>query len=220
MAILCTEYDLVFAHVPKTGGAFVEHMLVEHLGGVKVGGRHDTFRRLSLRRFPPIRAFSVREPLSWYRSYWGFQRQISKRASAWPTWDNGAGSHPTADLDRTCGSPTFEDFVLRAIDQFPNGFVRSMYCRYLNGATHVLRTSCLTEDLEALLRVVSFDRPSLARDQPRRNETSKVWRTRAALSEDTELRLREIDCVDGLRFPYMSTEVPERRIKRWPRRRA
>jgi Sulfotransferase family len=203
MAILCRDYDLLFAHVPKTGGVFVEQILVEHLGGQRIGGRHETFRRLGLKEAPIVRALIVRDPVSWYRSYWAFARQVAKRNSAWPSWDDGTGRHPTAELDRTCGAPSFERFVLRALHQFPHGFVRSMYCNFLNGATHAMRTSHLTEDLEATLRLVCFDRPSLVRDRPRVNETRPRWKDRAVMSEATEQRLREVDNLDGLDFPFV-----------------
>jgi hypothetical protein len=204
MAIICPDYDLLFAHVPKTGGVFVERMLVEYLGGERVGGRHDSFRRLKLDKPRGVRVFIMRDPVSWYRSHWAFQRQVSRREVAWPVWDGGTGRHPTAELDRTCGSAVFEDFILRAVRQFPNGFVRSMYCKFLNGATHVLRTSQLADDLEALLRLVSFDRPSLVRDRARVNETQQHWKDQAVMSEDLEQRLRVVDNLDGLAFPFVS----------------
>jgi hypothetical protein len=211
MAILCRDCDLLFAHVPKTGGVFVEQFLVEYLGGERVGGRHDTFRRVGLPRAPRVRAFVMREPLGWYRSYWGFQRQMSRRDSVWPIWDGGSGSHPTAELDRTCGSRHFEQFVLNALRQFPNGFVRSMYCNFLNGATHVLRTSHLAEDLESLLRVVDFDRPSLVRTRERVNETPAHWKDQAVLSAPTEQQVAEVDNLHGLVFPFVEEARPLRR---------
>jgi hypothetical protein len=212
MAILCEDCDLLFAHVPKTGGVFVEQFLIEYLGGERVGGRHDTFRRLNLAKVPSVRAFVVRDPLEWYRSYWAFQRQMTKRDSVWPLWDDGDGRHPTAELDRTCGSVRFEQFVLNALEQFPNGFVRSMYCKFLNGATHALRTSRLTEDLEALVALVGFDRPSLVRQRERVNETVRQWKEQATLSPQTEARLGEVDNLRGLAFPFVNdSPAPDRR---------
>jgi hypothetical protein len=206
MAILCARYSLVFTHVPKTGGEFVERLLTDYAGGRKVGGRHDSFRRLELKRIPKVRVFTVRDPVDWYVSYWAFQRQVATRGVVWPTWDPGpgVGGHPTAELDRRCGAPTFERFVLRALSEFPNGFVRSMYCRFLNGATHVMRTSHLHEDLEALLRLVSFDRPSVVRDSAPTNRTRRRYKKEADLSADTEQRIREIDNLEGLRFPFVA----------------
>jgi len=203
MATLCAEYDLLFTHVPRTGGLFVERMLLEHLDGTKLGRQHDTFRQLGLRQKPTVRAFIVRDALSWYRSYWAFCRQVARRGSVWPTWDDGSGTHPTAELDRTCGRPDFQRFVRAALENFPNGFVRSMYCRFLNGATHVLRNSHLAEDLEAVLRLVEFDRPSLVRDRAWVNEGEKRLKDQTVLPPAIESMVRDIDNFDGLAFPFI-----------------
>jgi hypothetical protein len=204
MAILCDEYDLLFTHVPKTAGVFVEHLLVKRLAGRRVGGRHAPYHRIRLDTVPSVRAFVVREPVSWYRSYWAFSRQKSNTMAAWPTWGRGRDGHPTTTLDLACASQTFEGFVEKVLDEFPNGFVRTMYCNFLNGATHAIRMTNLRPDLEQLLRLVEFDRPSLARDFPAANETAARWKARTTLPEDLERRLAEVDNLDGLRFPYFA----------------
>lgn len=206
MAILCPDYDLLFAHVPRTGGRFVESMLLEHLGGERVGRQHDTFRRLQLGRRSLVRVFTVRDPLPWYRSYWAFARQAAKRSSVWPTWDDGSRTHPTGELDRHCGRADFAQFVRAALGHFPNGFVRSMYCEFLNDATHVMRASHLVTDLEAVLRLVEFDRPSLVRDRHRINEGEPMQKDRAVLPPELEARILEIDNLDGLQFPFVVTD--------------
>jgi hypothetical protein len=204
VAVLCAEYDVLFAHLPRTGGRFVEGVLLEHLDGRLVGNRHDTFRRLGLRRMPTVRVFTVREALPWYRSYWAFARQVARKRSAWPTWDDGSGTHPTTELDRTCGYPDFERFVRTALERFPNGFVRSLHCDFLNGATHVLRSSHLAEDLETLLRLVSFEHPSLVRQRPPVHEGASQLKDRAVLPEEIAERVRQVDNFDGLAFPLVA----------------
>jgi len=203
MAVLCARYDVLFAHMPRTGGRFVESVLVEHLDGRVVGDRHDTFRQLGLRQLPTVRVFTVRDALSWYRSYWAFARQTARKRSVWPTWDDGSGTHPTAELDRTCGYPDFDRFVRAALEQFPNGFVRSMHCSFLNGATHVMRLSHLAEDLEALLHLVSFERPALVRGRPPVHEGLTRLKDKALLPEALADRVRQIDNFDGLDFPFL-----------------
>ena len=203
MSIICQKYDLLFTHVPKTGGIFVERMLMDEMGGKKVGPRHATFRVLDLDKPPSIRAFVVREPISWYRSMWAYSRSISGHRAAWPIWDTGV-YHPTTELDRTCGHPRFDGFVRNVLDQFPNGFVRSMYCNFLNGTTHALRTHQLTDDLTALLEFVGFERPEMVAERPRENESPERWKRQTELPPDLEARLREVDNLEGLELKYFS----------------
>ena len=151
MAVYCEPYDLFVTHVPKTGGVFVEQVLINELKGQRVGGRHDTLRRIKPDPLPAVRAFVVREPIEWYRSYWSFAMQTVKTPAAWPIWGKQRGGHPTRALDSRCGSSSFETFVANVLREVPNGFVRSMYCDFLNGCTHALRTSQLRLDLEQLL---------------------------------------------------------------------
>ena len=104
MPVVCRDYDLLFSHVPKTGGTFVERVLFQHLGGKRMGRKHHTFRSLRMADPPSVRVFVVREPLSWYQSYWAFCRQATKRGSAWPIWEAGESGHPTYPIDRRGGA--------------------------------------------------------------------------------------------------------------------
>lgn len=202
MGVYCEPYDLFVTHVPKTGGMFVEGVLFKELQGRRVGGKHDTLRQIKPDPWPTVRAFVVREPIDWYRSCWSFSLQTVKTPSAWPIWRKGRGHHPTSRLDATCGSDSFETFVLNALREFPNGFVRSMYCDFMNGCTHALRTSHLRHDLEQLLRLVEFEHPKIVRERPAANKSATELMSKAVLSEATEQRLREVDNLAGLRFPY------------------
>jgi hypothetical protein len=204
MPVVCDEYDLLFAHVPKTGGVFVERMLMEELGGRRVGGRHSSYRRTTITHPPSVRAFVVREPLSWYRSYWAYSQQTSNDRGAWPIWGPDRGNHPTRKLDRYGGHKTFAGFIEMVLREFPNGFVRTMYCEFMNGCTHAMRTADLTEDLERLLRLVQFDRPSVVRDRPMINQSVARWKEAATLPDDLARRIRDVDNLDGLVFPFVS----------------
>lgn len=88
--------------------------------------------------------------------------------------------------------------------EFPTGFVRTMYCEFMNGCTHALRTSHLSEDLEQLLRLVQFDRPSVVRDRPVVNQSVARWKDAATLPHELAQRITEVDNFDGLVFPYVN----------------
>jgi hypothetical protein len=204
VSIVCDDYDLLFTHVPKTGGIFVERLLLDELGGRKVGGRHATFRWLSLPQVPKVRVFVVRQPIDWYRSYWAYVRSIARSRAAWIIWDTGRPSHPTTLLDRSCGADTFEGFITNVVRHFPNGFVRSMYCDFMNGATHALRTERLRDDLAALLQLVGYATPGVVHERPPENQSPPKWTAKTTLPIDLERRLVELDNLDGLQLPYVT----------------
>jgi len=206
MPILCENYDLFFTHVPKTGGMFVSSVLVEHMGGEQVGTRHATYRVAPPPRDVGHRVFVVRDPVSWYKSYWAWARGKVRHQAAWPIWAGGDRFHPTYRLDVTGGARTFPRFVQKMLTEFPNGFVRSMYCDFLNGTTHALRSEHLTRDLEWLLRDVGFERPELVREMPRVNETRRTKGNVVTIAPKLEARLREVDNLDGLLIPYVPAD--------------
>lgn len=204
MGVLCNQFDLLFTHVPKTGGRFVERLLTQHLGGSKVpGGRHLTYRRMQLDRAPTVRVLVVREPLDWYRSYWAYARGVTTNQWAWPIWEGGKASHPSRELDIRCGHRKFEGFILNVLNEFPNGFVRGMYCDFLNGTTHALRMNHLRDDTETLLRLVGFDDPTLVQRLSPVNVSKSAWKDRATLSAKLADRVREVDTLNGLLIPYI-----------------
>ena len=203
MAIICDDLDLLFTHVPKTGGMFVERLLLDHVGGRKVGRRHATLRWLPLDDLPTHRVFVVRDPLSWYQSYWAYARGIVRHRAAWPIWESGRRDHPTHALDQTCGSPTFEGFVTNSLSAFPNGFLRSMYCDFLNGATACLRTERLARDVAVLLHQLGVIDTRFVMEASVVNESDRRWKEEATLSPPLEARLREVENLVGLALPYV-----------------
>jgi hypothetical protein len=203
MPTICRDYDLFFAHVPKTGGTFVSEILTKYLGGKPRNPKHDTFRQAQVEDPPSIRVFTVREPLSWYRSYWAYARSSMRHRDAWPIWEAPEVRHPTRPLDERCGHRDFSRFVGNILETFPDGFVRSMYCDYLNGSTHVLRHEHLRDDLERLLEIVDYIKPSVVRDVPSVGVTENRWTQRATLPKRLVAQLREVDNLDGLVMPFV-----------------
>lgn len=204
MAIICAEYDLMFTHVPKTGGTFVQRVLRGKLGGNAVGPKHASVRWTGLRELPSIRAFVVREPVSWYRSYWAYARQAMRDRNAWPVWEGGRRSHPTKRLDERCGAPDFEGLVRNSLREFPDGFLRSTYCDFLNGSTHAIRNERMRDDLAALLEMVGFAEPGIVHKMPDVHVTGDKWKSRAVLPPELEEELVATENLDGLDIPYLS----------------
>jgi hypothetical protein len=209
MPIICRDYDLLFTHVPKTGGTFVQRVLTDQLGGEMLSPKHMSYRRSSLADPPSIRVFTVRDPVDWYRSYWAYARSSVEHRAAWPTWQGGDVTHPTQPLDDRCGHRSFAWFVRNSLREFPEGFLRSVYCDFLNGATHALRAEHLREDLERLLELVGHEDPAVVRSLNDVGVTRRFWRQQAVLSPTLESRLREVENLDGLDFPYIGEVAGE-----------
>jgi hypothetical protein len=141
--------------------------------------------------------------VSWYQSYWAYAHASLGDSRAWPVWEGGNTGHPTRPLDLRCGHADFAAFVRRALREFPNGFLRSVYCDFLNGTTHALRCERLREDMEALLELVGYDDPSIVRDMPDAGPTAARWKGKAVLPPRLERRLIEVENLDGLEVPYI-----------------
>ncbi len=204
MPIVCDRYDLLFTHLPQTGGKFVEHILLTRLGGRKIAPRHATFRATETRRPSSFRVFTVCEPVSWYRSYWAFSRSRMSHPDAWPVWEGGDDRHPTKRLDQSCGARTFATFVRNALTEFPNGFLRSTYCDFLNGSTHALRRERLEHDVELLLTAVGYQDPTFVRSLTFSDRLPPRWTDQAVLPEELEHELRQIENLADLEIPYVS----------------
>ncbi|MCF7223785.1 hypothetical protein L3V18_18710 [Lysobacter sp. TLK-CK17T] len=110
-------------------------------------------------------------------------------------------------LDKTCGNPHFEKFLTNALREFPEGFVRSMYCSFSNGCNIALRTSNLISDLELLFRHVGFKYPEKVRGRERVNVTASRWTELAVAPDELVQQARKIDNLEGLRFPYITERL-------------
>ena len=172
MALLLKN-NAIFLHIPKTGGTFVTHVL-EQLNLIKdrVGREHADFARVFLhdrlhaddkvfrnlvrRRLgwlPKIdpKAFSfcfVREPLSWYVSYWRFMESINWRQ--WGEPKNPYHWHPKTALNGL-GSPDFNEFMYKVNRKRP-GFVSELYGWYNHSEIQFVgKQENLREDLMKVL---------------------------------------------------------------------
>lgn len=205
MPIVCDQFDLFVSYVPRTGGEPVADLLVDHLGGRLLRPAHASFRAVEPPQPPSIRVVTIREPRSWYRAYWAYARSAMRHPRAWPIWERGDRRHPTTVLDERCGAADFETFVRNALRAFPDGFLRTTYCGFLNGATHVLRSERLVDDLASLLELVGYENPAIARSIADDGTPSeRQWLARAVLPRKLEDQLTAVENLDGLAMPYVN----------------
>jgi hypothetical protein len=68
--------DFVFLHVPKTGGSFVQQVILDHLPTVDVRGyTHTPFRELPAHAQALPGFYVVRNPWDWYVSWFHYSQQ-------------------------------------------------------------------------------------------------------------------------------------------------
>ena len=167
-----------FLHIPKTGGTWVESVLRENgLVASRYGHEHADFdRNLFQSAFyardhlkaaasmvrsrlsgsdasqsdekSVFRFCFVRNPLSWYESWWKFMN--GQDWHQWGTVNSRSRWHPNAILNGL-GSEDFNTFVRNVIRTRP-GYVSELMFAYTKpGMTLIGRTECLRRDLARVL---------------------------------------------------------------------
>jgi hypothetical protein len=198
MALLLRN-QAVFLHIPKTGGTWVRNVLKQFdLVEGNLGHGHSPYdrafwheklhhdlkvarymfrrairsRRMQPRMDPQAFKFCfVREPLSWYESYWRFMESIDW---AWKTWGDEMDPYrwdPCAMINQQ-GSPDFNAFMHNVNKKRP-GFVTELYSWYVRpGVDFVGKNENLTNDLIEAFRLMKLNiDPKLILAVPRQNET-------------------------------------------------
>ncbi len=157
---------LAFLHVPKTGGTWAVRAM--EAAGVSLAdiGMHADRNDLPLHGEFFCFAF-VREPLSWYRSWWCHRHTFCD-------WQDGQ------PLDQVGRAP-FEQFVSDALGRFP-GYVSDLFEQFTGpvGAEidFVGRYESLVDDLiEALRRGNQTFTESVIRSYPATNVSSRILDT-------------------------------------------
>lgn len=205
----------LFLHIPKTGGSWVREavrragILTDEISPAPTG---TTMRAAALLHAAPgtlhiqdrFRFAFVRNPLSFYQSYWCFRMLHG--------WD------PRLDIDRTCHSDDFETFVRGVLTEVPGGWVTRVYARFLGANFSMLdfvgRTENLAEDLFLALSLAgeTFDAEAI-RATPEQNVSSRLseWADRCRYSP----KLRAFVCfaerlvMDHFGYGENEEEVPQ-----------
>ena len=155
--------DLLYLHIPKTGGNWLTKLLEDH-GCVRrqIETKHATYdlvagrlrrrsfleRKLTLRGLEKLHYMAVvRNPLTWYESW--FKYQTSKMFKDWGQGRNARKWHVMSPLNGITQTD-FNEFML-AIHHAHPGFVTAMYSAYVARAgAHVLKNETIREDFAAL----------------------------------------------------------------------
>jgi len=182
MAILLKN-DSIFLHIPKTGGNFVttclrdlnivnketynKHYDLEHLflpPSVQADGKKK-FIRYALRQifspFPrqvkkPFTFCFVRNPISWYESWYKYMSQDSRRWKYWGDNNDLNQWHPNSPLNGL-GDDNFNQMIKNILNNRP-GYVSEMYSLYTNrGVDFIGKQENLVEDLIKVLSIMGID---------------------------------------------------------------
>ncbi len=147
-----------FIHIPKTGGQWIT-LALERAGLIQasLGVVHSSPDELHLEPAYQMRPFSfafVRHPLSWYSSMWAHRLDDQWDPIDDVEWFSKRWIDEWAGFSGACRADTFPDFVTRAIEHFPDGWVSRLYDLYTEGCTHVGKHEDLPEALITVLAAV------------------------------------------------------------------
>ncbi|MDA9589719.1 hypothetical protein N9R65_02895 [Opitutales bacterium] len=231
MSLIFKNNPLQFIHLPKTGGVWVEEALKR--AGVAVcrrGHEHGDLDRVlsdqlsfngwvnprigrrlyQIKRKTgnpiqqPRRFCFVRNPFSWYESYWRFMMEHSWFQYGHP--NDPERWHPWSEILHIQEND-FNRFIERILQERP-GYLTNLYMSFVkNGMTYVGKTENLANDLESILQKESIkhDRDIILA-QKKRNTTNH---DKLKIEWDINLKKQifHTEITSFLQFNYISDDL-------------
>ena len=195
MSLILQNSQSVFLHIPKTGGSWV-WSVIDKLGiSTRYEGRqHDNLEDSEQYRNGLSVFAVVRNPVSWFRSYW-----VHRIRESW----TGGGIVKQDDLD-DCRCHDINGFVRLATDRHP-GFLTEFYNRYIDDSVCVLKTESLRENLENHRIEIGerFD-TSILHSSPRENCGASLdhYKNRTQLTQRSIRKIQHTEREAFTRFRY------------------
>jgi hypothetical protein len=228
MATRIIGTNSVFIHVPKTGGVWVEKAM--KAAGIKTsrfGHEHGVYdrmieeemtfngwipsriarrihrgmRRMGFEKQPPRRFCFVRNPLTWYESFWRYKIDLN-----WQHWGREkrpAYWHPNSALNGL-DSDDFNEFMWKVMSKRP-GYASELLMRFANPEVDFVgRTENLADDLVTILRKleIPFDEAEL-RATTRTNE-SQAPNSRVVWDPDLRKLATQLELPALVHFGYVN----------------
>tara|TARA_Y100001970_G_C14208455_1_gene845436 strand:- start:608 stop:1264 length:657 start_codon:yes stop_codon:yes gene_type:complete len=165
MALLLKN-NIIYLHIPKTGGTTLrelfkknnlikyeigyKHATLDRVGNINRGNINNLFFEVykSLKiRSKKINYFTViRNPISWYESIFNY---TNKKKKIWGKFDQ-INWHPLSDLNKFLESNDFNQFMDKINLYYP-GYLTSLYSRYINLQTNIIKLENLEKELSNFL---------------------------------------------------------------------
>ncbi|MDA9748682.1 hypothetical protein N9U75_00860 [Pelagibacteraceae bacterium] len=164
---LLLKNGYVFFHIPKTGGKFIDQVLVKNnLYLCRIGSRHSNYdhinpiisqsnltinfknkkKSINIKLNHPLKFFCViRDPLSWYESWFKYNSKINfeggKDKGDYLNW------HITSPLTE-CNNENFNNFMY-CVNKSKPGFVTYLFNSYIiNTKIQLIRFENFAENLK------------------------------------------------------------------------
>jgi len=146
--------DYIFYHIPKTGGNYIRLVLQRITTDIEeITHPHASPLKVGKKRHDPEKSFCVvRHPLTWYESFFRYRIKTGWRLGQGTRIYND-GPHP---IDAHCHSDTFRAFISKMLVYYPNGWVTSLYLRFIPFCKYTLRQENLTPELKELLTMFGY----------------------------------------------------------------
>lgn len=129
----------IFYHAGRTAGHFVRKIVMDmNIPTYEVGNFHDwpSCINLSPEEENKLSFCFIRHPLSWLKSFWCIQMQRG--------WS-------LDEYSKSLQSDSFSEFLMKAVEIYPDGPVSAIFRPYLEQCKEVGRQENLKEDLHRIL---------------------------------------------------------------------
>ena len=228
MAIYIKNFNSLFLHVPKTAGTFFVDFLKKDLNltMIDVGTKHAYRNQVGISSLFTDRFCFIREPFSWYVSYWGKKRkklghelcqkgsnliqyknnknymmEVARKSSIFNDPDESTW-HPSWFLDYAAWDVGLEKFIDNVSKNCP-GFYTEMIEQYtgcvskINKIEDVFKYESLNEDIMSFLRKYNI------------KIDPKIIENKKRIGVSSDLYKKELNYLGSKKTNYLKDKIRE-----------
>jgi hypothetical protein len=193
--------NTVILHIPKCGGQNVLDLLDANDIGYETSSMETEAdgilkhlnRAYSSHNIPKTKEYEsipnkmclLRNPLDWYRSFWAYRMENEGTTLGWRN---------DVLFDRRCGDYAFTVFIDNVLREYPAGFLRLIYERYMAECNYVGNVVSLFDDVKYFVELCE-GLPVKKKLKPT-HTTGKKWKQ---LAQYRDGQAQEIARIERLR---------------------